>query len=175
MKNLKSSLQSKSYNALQENKPESSILFSSGVGINPGVSTPVRFLSLLIPLAQAISQFPKAQAQIYTADQAAVRLGQTPEEVEKNVNVLENMTKAFVGELPTSLKSRFTFTREKNNEPFAVTSKRKTLLAKLTQVLKDSSDPKVSRFAQNRADESGAEKSYGYMAEHGLFMRDPHC
>lgn len=167
-------LKPKSADALRK-KEGKKILFSTGLGVNKAPGLPVRFGAYLMPLIDAVRSQVASRGQFYIADQAALRIGQSPEMVERNVESTQQYVRTLVETCFPEISGRIDISREKREEAPEILERRKQLRSQLIKVLLESGDKPIIDFAKNRVapeDPNGILTPMGYMAEHGLFMRD---
>ncbi len=170
--NVEDTLRPKSVGRLNNLPLDEKLVFSSGIGINPAPKEiPIRYLSYLLPLISCTQKYRNAIGQIYTADQAAIRLGIENSSVSENVRLIRNFTIGFVAEMFPDLVDKITISEEKSEFDNDIKELIEDTIKKLVDILMKSNDSAILKFAKNRAN-GDIRMPLRYMAEHSLYMRD---
>lgn len=174
MKTLKiqDTLRPKSIGRLNNLPLDEKLVFSSGIGINPVLKEiPVRYLSYLLPIISCIQKYRNAIGQIYIADQAAIRFGIEDSIVVGNVKLIRELTIGFITEMFPDLIGQISVSKERNECDNGTKKRREDLITQLVDILLQSNDTAILKFARNRAN-GDIRAPLRYMAEHSLYMRD---
>lgn len=173
MKVIQSMLRRKSIGHLKEVGPDrSNVLFATGLGINQEPKIPVRLASYLVPIITAVSEYPGTRGQFYLADKAAVRLGQEPEIVRANSQLMRAYINSFIELYQPGTRKVIDVSIERDGLN-SVDERRVELVNKMVDILLETRDRALFTFAENRQKEGqDIRVPLSYMAEHTLFMRD---
>jgi len=162
----------KSLNRINGLPLDSNLVFSSGIWISSSFrEIPIRYLSYLLPIISCTQKYSNSIGQIYTADQAAIRMGVDKDVVSENVKLIRELTSGFIAEMFPELKDRIVVCEEKNKCDDGVLKTREDLINQLVDILLQCGDGAILRFANNRS-KWDIRSSLRYMAEHSLYMRD---
>ncbi len=141
-------------------------VFSSGIWINPELGIPIRFLSYLLPVLEAKSEFNNSIWQIYFADKMAIKIWIETKIVEKNLWLYKELALGFIEEFYPENKWKIIFNEEKIFSEKELI-KQEELVKEMIFILIESNDSQINNFAQKRW-----KKAFEYMAKHSLYMRD---
>lgn len=150
------------------------IVFSTGVGINPEPEIPIRFLSYVTPIFLLAEEYRMSIGQIYTADQASIRMWYNAKIIEWNTLLLKDLISWFTQEFYPDIEDRITvsFERKEQDESSVILESRKKLISEMIDIILRVNDPVIMSFAEKRKNGHNIRVSLQYMAEHCLYMRD---
>lgn len=153
---------------------DTTALIATWMWVNSTFGVPVRMLSYLLPIIYATQRLKSTGAQIYIADGAAIRLGQSSSIVDENVEIMKSSIEAFIKEFFPDISPRVTLQEETSfvSDISAIEARRK-LVENMVNILLKKADTAIMRFADNRKNGWSIRVPLQYMAEHTLYMRDP--
>lgn len=116
----------------------------------------------------ASKEFESSVAQLYLADKAAERMGYDLSAIDTLRSLMRDVVSATAEEFFSLDESDYDFQLERSE-----TDQRNIFIESLIDILEECADQFIRKFALNRRNGGSIREPFRYMAEHGLYMRDP--